>query len=70
MTAQIINFKTKIVTPANEVKCSFCGKSKKDVRSLVANADNSRHICDQCTKHCVALVAQYDSNIAIENQSK
>lgn len=60
MTAEIINFKTKIRTPDAEVKCSFCGKSKKDVKSLVANADHSRHICDQCTSHCVALVNQSD----------
>lgn len=58
MTAIIIDFKTKIRTPDTEAKCSFCGRPKHAVKSLVANADKSRHICDQCTIHCVALVSQ------------
>ena len=58
MTAVIIDFKTKIRKPDTEAECSFCGRPKSVVKSLVANADNSRHICDQCTIHFVALVSQ------------
>lgn len=58
MTAEIIGFKTQVKPKEMEPKCSFCAKTKREVKSLVANADNSRHICDQCTTHCMALINQ------------
>lgn len=37
--------------------CSFCGKSEKDARSLVAGPDGIC-ICDECVQLCDAMIAQ------------
>ena len=31
------------------IKCSFCGKAQSEVLKLVATADQSAVICDECT---------------------
>ena len=37
------------------LKCSFCGKSEKQVARLIAGAHG--HICDDCVGSCVAIMA-------------
>ena len=34
--------------------CSFCGKSKLEVKKLIAGP--SAHICDQCIRTCMEIV--------------
>lgn len=59
MTAQVISIKEKVETQSTEPKCSFCNRSKREVKSLVASPDHKRHICDQCIKHSVALIQKH-----------
>jgi ATP-dependent Clp protease ATP-binding subunit ClpX len=40
--------------------CSFCGKTEKDARSLIAGPDGVC-ICDECVELCDAMVKQQDS---------
>ncbi len=40
------------MTYNDELKCSFCGRSKKEVGRLVSNADGEICICDTCVKVC------------------
>ena len=39
---------------ANFLKCSFCGKSKEQVKKLVAGSNV--YICDGCVRHCDGLI--------------
>ena len=39
----------------NEQRCSFCGKSKEEVRRLIAGPDGV-FICDDCVDICKAMV--------------
>ena len=39
-----------------EIKCSFCGKSQKDVRKLVAGP--TVYICDECVGLCNDIIAE------------
>jgi hypothetical protein len=55
--AKIYSFKSgKEVV--KEDKCSFCGKSKSEAGFLVANQDNTKHICKACTAKCVGIVTK------------
>lgn len=36
--------------PANHLKCSFCGKSKDQVKKFIAGSNVN--ICGDCVKHC------------------
>ena len=38
-----------------EIRCSFCGKSAKDVRKMIAGPDGV-HICDECVRLCREIV--------------
>lgn len=31
-----------------ERKCSFCGKPESQVKALIGNADETKHICNEC----------------------
>jgi ATP-dependent Clp protease ATP-binding subunit ClpX len=39
-----------------ELKCSFCGKSQRDVKKLVAG--RSAYICDECIRLCFDIVEE------------
>ena len=43
--------------PRNKPACSFCGKTEKDVHSLIAGPDGVC-ICDECVELCDAMVTQ------------
>ncbi|MBP3631340.1 MAG: ATP-dependent Clp protease ATP-binding subunit ClpX [Clostridia bacterium] len=38
--------------------CSFCGRSKVDVKNLVSSPDGVTYICDECVKECQNLITQ------------
>ena len=38
------------------LKCSFCGKSEKEVNKLVAGPDV--YICDGCVQLCSQIIAE------------
>jgi ATP-dependent protease Clp ATPase subunit len=38
------------------LRCSFCGKSEKDVRKLVAGP--AAHICEECVDLCIDLLGE------------
>ena len=40
---------------ARLLKCTFCGKSEKQVARLIAGARG--HICDDCVGSCVTILA-------------
>ncbi len=42
---------------AQRLVCSFCGKTKEQVRRLIAGP-NGVHICDQCVALCNQLLAE------------
>jgi ATP-dependent Clp protease ATP-binding subunit ClpX len=51
--------------PAAELRCSFCGKHRDQVRSMVAGqrlriADQTRHIaiCNECVELCNEIFAE------------
>ena len=39
------------------LKCSFCGKSEKEVKKLVAGPDDV-YICDGCVELCSQVIAE------------
>jgi len=41
---------------ARLLKCSFCGKSEKEVNKLVAGPDV--YICDGCVELCSQIIAE------------
>jgi ATP-dependent Clp protease ATP-binding subunit ClpX len=43
--------------PRNKPVCSFCGKTEKDARNLIAGPDGIC-ICDECVQLCDAMIAQ------------
>ena len=46
----------------NDIKCSFCGKSKKDTRKLVAGPPGI-YICDECIGICSDIIEDdYEDN--------
>lgn len=42
-----------------EPRCSFCGKSYKDVNKLIAGPDGV-YICDECVKKAYKLITEYE----------
>ena len=39
-----------------EIRCSFCGKSRDEVNKLIAG--QGVFICDECVKICVEILAE------------
>ena len=39
-----------------ELSCSFCGKSQKEVRKLIAGP--SVYICDECVELCNEIITE------------
>ena len=44
----------------NIPRCSFCGKSKLDVKKLISNPDGSTYICSSCIAECGNILAELD----------
>ena len=44
------------MTPANSLKCSFCGKSQKQVKKLIAGP--GVYICDECIDLCNEIIEE------------
>ena len=40
----------------DEVHCSFCDKSQRDVRRMIA-ARKGAHICDECVDICLSIIS-------------
>jgi ATP-dependent Clp protease ATP-binding subunit ClpX len=38
--------------------CSFCGKSQKDVKKLIANPAEDSYICEECVGKCTTILAE------------
>lgn len=43
-------------------KCSFCEKTRDEVKSLIAS-DSGSHICNECIGECVAMIAQQNMEV-------
>lgn len=39
-----------------ELSCNFCGKTKKEVKTLIASGRNGPYICNRCIALCNELV--------------
>ena len=37
--------------------CSFCSKSQKDVKKLIANPAEDSYICEECVQQCASILA-------------
>lgn len=44
-------------TRNGDIKCSFCGKSAKDARKLIAGTDGT-YICDDCIEICADMLRE------------
>lgn len=47
---------SKIDNPNDEVRCSFCGKSRDEVNKLIAG--QGVYICDECVRICDEILAE------------
>ena len=43
-------------TEGEGLKCSFCNKSQRDVRKLIAGP--TVYICDECVDICLDIIAE------------
>ena len=43
-----------------DMHCSFCGKSRKQVRKLIGNQDSTALICEQCVGLAGEIIAEED----------
>jgi ClpX C4-type zinc finger len=41
---------------SNTLRCSFCNKSQRDVRKMIAGPQV--HICDQCVAVCITIIKE------------
>lgn len=55
---------SKIDNPNDEVRCSFCGKSRDEVNKLIAG--QGVYICDECVRICDEILAEK----AVEDRTK
>jgi ATP-dependent Clp protease ATP-binding subunit ClpX len=46
-----------------EMRCSFCGKSRSQVRKLIQGQDGLC-ICDECVTACSEMIAESDAEEA------
>jgi ClpX C4-type zinc finger len=64
-----VDVKPKQDQPAPTLSCSFCGKSQREVRKLVAGP--TVYICDECVKLCNDIIAEeIDKNGAEETRKE
>jgi len=52
----------------NNMKCSFCGKSRKDAEKLVAGPEGA-YICDECVELCHSIIDN-DKEGVIDNDKE
>ena len=45
-----------------DMVCSFCGKSQRTAKRLIANPTGDCYICDECIEICQDIVSQVDEN--------
>jgi hypothetical protein len=57
LETELAQFRLRKADQREGLKCSFCSKSQHDVKYLIAGP-NEAHICDECTKLCVEIVAE------------
>ena len=48
------------------IRCSFCGKTQNDVKSLIAGP--GVYICDQCVELCEGIIADMAEEKVSENE--
>ena len=41
---------------SEECKCSFCGKSQRDAKKLIASPNGEAYICDECIEICKDII--------------
>lgn len=51
----------------NNLHCSFCGKSQKEVKKLIAG--QTVYICDECTELCNDIIAEGEHEEGYANQT-
>ena len=49
-----------------ECKCSFCGKSQKDAKKLVASPNGDAFICDECILICKDIITEVTKKSTFE----
>ena len=49
-----------MATRSEDLRCSFCGKSQRQVRKLIAGLNGS-HICDECTEICYEILQEEEN---------
>lgn len=42
---------------SQQLYCSFCSKSQKDVKKLIANPAETSYICEECVEQCTTILA-------------
>ena len=47
--------------PDDKIRCSFCGKSAKQVHKLIAGLNNN-YICDECVELCEEILNEQDGD--------
>src|ERR1044072_774060 len=45
-----------MMTNSKRLFCSFCSKSQKDVRKLIANPAEDSYICEECVRQCTTIL--------------
>jgi ribosome-binding protein aMBF1 (putative translation factor) len=60
--------KPKQDQPAPTLRCSFCGKSQREVRKLIAGP--VVYICDECVKLCNGIIAEEIDKCGAEETKK
>ena len=49
-----------------ECKCSFCGKSQKEAKKLIASPGGDAFICDECIEICKDIVTDVTKKSTFE----
>jgi ATP-dependent Clp protease ATP-binding subunit ClpX len=43
---------------SQQLFCSFCAKSQRDVKKLIANPAETSYICEECVQQCTAILSE------------
>jgi ATP-dependent Clp protease ATP-binding subunit ClpX len=57
---------SRSATTIGEVHCSFCGKSREQVRGIVAGPTPDIAICNECVDLCVQIFAETSADAEAE----
>lgn len=52
----------------SQVRCSFCNKSQKQVRKLIAAGSNGVYICDECVELCAEILEEEGLDFTEESE--